>query len=285
MKTFFCNIFKFLFITILFCSCELLQYVPNSQNVPLLEEKGEIVGSLALSMGERFAGFEVQSAYSFTEHIGLQLNGMVWGGIDYSQGVLFDIAPGYFLNVAENVVFEVYGGYGRGKIYHTYNYDSQSNISFVDVNLDFVNYDRYFIQPAIGYHVKNFDFAFSTRFNLMDYYGTKPIYAFSSDDPWSFTVQELDKFYTIDPAITMRFGWRQFKFQLQSVFLIPILNEHRVFTDQYQAFYEKLGFTVFHGDVQTTNSHGQGRESSWKQNTPMSVTRSSMQSLIRFPGI
>ena len=243
MKVFSYNIFKFLFITILFSSCQLLQYVPNSQNVPLLEEKGEIVGNLAMSMGDRFVGFEFQSAYSFTDHIGLQFNGMLWGGVEYSQGALFDIAPGYFLNVAENVVFEVYGGYGRGRIHHYLVYDSQSNDPMY-IDIDFVNYDRYFIQPAIGYTMKNFDFAFSTRFNLMDYYGDKPIYAVPSDDPLSFTLKELDNFYTIDPAITMRFGWRHFKFQLQSVFLIPILDEHRQFTDLYPAFYDKLNINI-----------------------------------------
>jgi len=246
MKKLFNHHFAFLLIAISISSCSLLQYVPNGQNVPLFKEKGEVAANMALSTGEQYFGFEIQSAYSFTDHIGLQVNGMVWGGAEFSQGVLFDIAPGYFFNVHENIVFEVYGGYGKGNIMHTFK-DAFPQVININGDPIFVNYERYFIQPGIGYTMKNVDIAFSTRFNLMDYYGQKPVYAVPSDDPLFFNLKELDKFYTIDPALTLRFGWRHFKFQFQSVYLIPLLEEHRVFTNEFPAFYDRWNINIgFH---------------------------------------
>jgi len=236
------KIFILLFVATLFSSCSWLQYVPNGQNVPLFEEKGEVAVNLALSEGEQYFGLEMQSAYSITNHIGIQVNGMVWGAIDYSQGSLFDIAPGYFFKVHEHIVFEVYGGYGRGKVYHVFGDEYKPFGAPFEPKT--ITYDRYFIQPGIGYTHKNIDFAFSTRISMIDYYGHKPIYSVPDDEPLFFKLKQLDQFYTIDPAITLRFGWRHFKFQLQSVYLIPILDEHRVFSNEYPAFYDKWNINV-----------------------------------------
>ncbi len=210
----------------------------------MFKEKGEVAIDGKFSQGETFVGLEMHSAYALTDHFGFQVNGMIWGALDQTFGALADFGLGYFTPVGEHFVFETYAGYGIGRVQPTfYNLNTPSGGQYA-IELEQFKYDRYFIQPAFGYTSKNLDFIFSTRLNLIDYYGNIPLYVTPDTDYENLELKELDEFYTIDPAMTIRLGWRYFKFTAQAVYLIPLESQHRNFDEFFPPFYDRLNFNL-----------------------------------------
>ena len=220
MKRFY--LFAVLAASLALPSCKIM-YMPNAQNVPLMKEKGEIRANVGVS--------NYQGSYALTENIGLMLNGQYRnstftgesGSYNYeysSSRWLVEGGGGYFKPLGEDGVVEAYGGLGYGGV--TFDRSSQDSSGGTQVN----STDRYnanmiklFIQPAIGVTSEYADFAFSMRF-----VGAK----FSSIDTIGYTEQDLINeqisgvekpfFAFIEPAITVRGGWKYVKFHTQFIY-------------------------------------------------------------------
>lgn len=187
-------------------------YVPNQQSVPLFREAGEANISGAIGGGEYSTNIQLNAAYSLTGHFALQADMAAWSSFDGSSGQLYELAPGYFAPFAENYVFEIYGGAGKGI----------TDFPLFDLPYDYITeryleYDRYFIQPGFGYSSRIIDLAYSMRLCFIDYYGYIPRVALKEYEGNNLTKQ-LYQFGTLDPAVTIRFGWRFIKIQTQFLY-------------------------------------------------------------------
>ena len=152
---------SFASLTIIFIliasGCTHHYYGPNSVNVPLLREPKNLNLAGAFSAADESSGFEFQSAYAFSKHIGGMINFYSATGsktssrnnsnmtLEKGNGVLGEIGFGYFTPLKnEEWIFEIYGGAGSGRVYNQY---SQGEFSKV-------NLAKLFIQPAIGYKIQ-----------------------------------------------------------------------------------------------------------------------------------
>ena len=209
---------------LLFCSCSHYYYVANVQNVPMLREKDEFHLSGFFGGWDESSCIELQSAYSVTDNIGFMADFMTaWGGDvsenDYGKGSYFDGAVGYFKPIKESMVFEIYGGLGGSTQHHEYSkmhYDSWSGNLYREYNgssrLSFLNL---FIQPSIGFKFSIFEAAVSTRICSVSY--TKTGNYITGNEELRNELNEVGykTHYFIEPAFTLRGGWKNIKIQAQ----------------------------------------------------------------------
>jgi hypothetical protein len=203
------------FIAVLFGSCTHYYYVPNTQNVPLFMEKNEYRASLSIGGGGESEAVDGQFAYSVTNHFAVMTNFMyAQGGKDsgnnWAKGKFIEGAIGYYKPFKTNGVFEIYGGYGGGNQHHQYGED---NINRGKSDLSFT---RIFLQPSVGITFKGFDFALSTRvcrldFNKIDFQTATHGSAFHEMD----AIAHNKTSYLLEPAFTIRGGWKYVKLQFQ----------------------------------------------------------------------
>lgn len=103
------------FALFIFSACAPI-YVPNVRNSPMFTKEGEF--QAAVQIGN---GLEAQSAFAFTEHFGVMANfafidqSNLENEEDYHRHQFFEGGAGYFLN-NDGSFFEVFAGYGRGKV-------------------------------------------------------------------------------------------------------------------------------------------------------------------------
>jgi len=233
-----------LFPAILICSCTHYYYVANVQNVPLFREKNEYHFSGSYGVGMYSNCFELQASYSLPYNIGLMANYMnAKGGDvsekDYGKGNYFEGAIGYYKPFEGfEGVFEIYGGIGGGKQYHEYStthfdqwevyreYNGSSDLSF----------SRIFLQPSFGVTFNAFDVALSTRLNRLTFTDINNyITGISDADEVNYLLEKSH--YFIEPALTVRGGWKYVKFQFQALYSGHIGN-----TEYY--FYEGMHYSA-----------------------------------------
>jgi len=211
-----------LFAILLFSGCTQYYYVPNIQNVPLFREKNEYRVTIATGAGDESTCTEVQTAYSVTDKIGVMANFMTAKGVNSSsnnsaKGNFLEAAVGYYKPVEKAGVFEVYGGIGGGNQYHEYPDSGSSALSSL----------RLFVQPSYGFTFNPVDIAFSTRLSALSFvrienhvYGNPVLYA----DVNSLSHQTH---LLLEPALTVRAGWKNVKLQLQFLY-VGYLNSERL---------------------------------------------------------
>lgn len=219
-KKYFC--FLLLSMTMMVLTGCKVMYIPNVENVPLLKEKMEFRGNFGLQ--------NYQVAFAPTNHLGIMSNAYVrkrdWEPsmgdsstykYKYStSNTLVEAGSGYFTKLGEDGIFESYAGGGGGSMF--FDWTTFKNDSQIAHRQFKTNYTKVFIQPAIGLSMNNIDFAFSVRWT-----GIK----FSTSDTLRYTnlalenmqINDLSKpFYSfIEPALTLRFGFKYVKFQMQTL--------------------------------------------------------------------
>ena len=184
-------------------------YVPNKVNAPLLTGQGD----LHFDGNAGSSGVDFQGALGVTDNIGVMINTSFEEksdsvSSDYHKHQFAEIGVGFHDRINDNIVYEVWGGYGFGEIYSR---DDLYYTNFVSKG----KANRIFIQPNIGYTSEVFDIALSTRFCYLKY---KP-------EVSSFMPNE--RFY-FEPAITARLGYKYIKFTGQFG-LSVILANNKVF--------------------------------------------------------
>jgi len=229
--------------TLLLSSCAHYYYVPNVQNVPLFREKNEYRFSAFYGNGEESSSGEVQAAYSATSNIGLMANfisasGGNSTGQNSAKGYCLEGAAGYFKPFGNAAVFEVYGGLGGGSQNHKY-YSSFSNQSYGTADLSFV---KVFIQPSFGMTFNAFDVAFSTRMSSLSFTDVKYNSINSYESIVLHDIAGKGRFF-IEPAITLRGGWKNVKFQLQGLISTDLSNPTQYIGEGYH-FSAGMYFTI-----------------------------------------
>jgi hypothetical protein len=228
------------FLAVICCSCSHYYYVPNVQNVPLFREKNEYRLSGTYGSGTESSCLEIQGAYSVTGNLGIMTNFMSAKGIENSQeswakGNYLDAAVGYYKPLRKSGVYEIYGGIGGSRQHHQYRSETGNPSYSSNAGTADLSFIKIFIQPSAGMTFNGFDFAFSTRFNILSFSKTdNNIIELYNEYEYNKlnTVARSKTFLFFEPALTIRGGWKYVKVQLQAATASYINNEHYHF-DQY----------------------------------------------------
>ena len=192
-----------LIVAMTFIGCTPL-YIPNVVNTPLFSNKNEIQASVHYGT----AGFDPQIAYAITNNIGVMVNASFEKEQSDSTSLFphkhafGELGVGYFKKVTEKQRFEIYGGYGIGKI----EYEVSENSL---VELAKINTNRFFIQPAYGTTSEHFDFSIASRIIWITGKGETQNYTRSF---W-------------EPAVTLRAGGRYVKGVMQIGLSVPFRED------------------------------------------------------------
>ncbi len=234
-----------LLLTVFLVGCTHYYYVPNVQNIPLFRDKNELqlsgeVGSATDKTPLWGKGdtrcMDLQAAYSLSTRIGFQLNYMslryennVSGNAlddNSMSGNYYESALGYFNPIGKHGVFELYGGIGLSDQHHVYANSYNNLTGTADLN-----FTKLFLQPALGLTYSSFDIALSSRIYTLRYNNIDA----SNNDIANYenfnSIQGTDHVF-IEPAFTIRTGWRVVKVQFQYVYVNKL-------NPPYLHFYER----------------------------------------------
>jgi hypothetical protein len=217
-----------LFIAFLLSSCTHYYYLQNIQNVPLFKGKNEYRLSASLGTGRASASTDVQAAYSVSDHIGIMTNFMSARGgdksrKDWSKGNYLEGAIGYFKPIDAFGEFEVYTGFGGGRQHHEY---SMLRFSYVtneyyraSTGYSDLSYNKFFVQPSYGVTFNAFDVAFSTRIGGLFYHNiVNRINQDDEDYDELYDIAQKEDYFFLEPALTLRGGWKYIKIQFQAAY-------------------------------------------------------------------
>ena len=206
-------------ITLFSCSPE---YIPNMANTPMFDEKGEIQANITRGV----SGTDIQAAYAVTDHLGVMANTSFYKSTsdtsdDFHQHGIYEFALGYYGDISDYGRFEVYGGFGAGKI-QAYNEDMVFDDPITDAT-----FSKLFIQPSFGMKSDIFDANLGTRLAMIKVnYKQEAPGLNESFQPF------------IEPMLTGRLGFKYVKFIGQVGLSFPLKTE-TVF--DYQPFIINLG--------------------------------------------
>ncbi len=213
--------FYFLGIIILFLDSCAPVYIPNTSNTPLLTNRKEVQASIHAGT----SGFDPQFAYAVTDHMGIMLNGSFLNSTsdsteDYHKHRFFEAGAGYYTHFGTRGKFETFAGAGFGKVDALY-WLSRSDVSF----------NRYFIQPSVGFTTKIVDAGLSTRIVIVSYN------QISEDVTGVF----------FEPIFTLKAGFDHIKAIGKVGFSLPMNSENINFDNQ--PFIFSLGIQANFGKV------------------------------------
>jgi predicted small lipoprotein YifL len=160
-----------LFAGFSFTACTQRMYFPDSAHAPGLQSRGELMANIAVKvqgntvMNDSAAhqssdlSPSADIAFAPVNHLGLMASYRSLINRNVSEGDLawpfgsgirggtfngqrFDVGAGYFAQMGEHSFFEIYGGYGNGRVKREGVYYTEQNFS--------AHYHRFFIQPAVS---------------------------------------------------------------------------------------------------------------------------------------
>ncbi len=204
----------FSIIVYLASSCAPIYYAPNAHNVPLFKEKNDLRVSAHYSIGEDIKAIELQTAYAFDSAFSIQLNGMRTIDNEKAYGAYIDVALGHFKPLPNGWVFEIYAGFGSGKVNWQYG-DSYSNNFGLDNPRSRVKFSKFFLQPSIGYAGTNLNFAFSYKIGFLSY--NNLLTNIPSDQWMNYDLPLINgsSYLMSEPALTLRLGEELIKLHAQ----------------------------------------------------------------------
>lgn len=156
-------LFRVLACFIVLQACK-IAYVPNTFNSPLLRNKGDA----QLNVLSGSSGLEAQTAVAVTDNMGLMVNGQfqqdkkVENDIEVTEKrKLVEGGIGYTKRFSDMGIFEIYAGGGVGQVpanFENITWNGPPEITF----------NRWFIQPALGFFNDWLDFSVVNRLSLVD---------------------------------------------------------------------------------------------------------------------
>ncbi len=192
-------------------NCTHYYYAPNAHNIPLFEEKNELTMQVSRSRGKEFESFDLSMAYAFSERFAVITNGFIasdGNDNEWGRGKFVEMGLGYFNTAPEGVIYELYSGFGAGFVKN--NYESQKT--------SLVNYNRFFIQPNLGYRIGFFEMSMSTRFCLLNLYNIDYPASLSDVNLEDLTHLSHNRVSLLaEPALTFRLGVEPINLQLQLI--------------------------------------------------------------------
>lgn len=198
---------------LIFSACNPKYYVPNTQNVPLLTNRGEFTANVATN-GNQFEG---QAAIGLNKNTGIQVNGGWFAPKDLDNGnggsgKFGEIGIGYSRNLGKTLVFETYGLFGLGSVEN--HLPSTIDSAKTTTGKIFSNVQRFAIQPAIGYKGRKFEVALSSRIGYLTFSKPSGSLIYNNMDQVQY-LKDNATTMLVEPAVTLRYGYKNLKFQAQ----------------------------------------------------------------------
>jgi hypothetical protein len=198
---------------LLFAACSPVYYIPNSQNVPLFTEQGQVSVMAAGNSNQ----VELQGAYAAGTHLGVMLNTALYLPNDESSGnggsgFMGEAGAGYFTPVGSHFTFETYGLLGIGTMENHFPSTVQEypnttgEIQAVPVRLG--------VQPSFGFKSRYFSAAVSSRLQSLSYAGADGELIFEGQDQVAY-LKSNQMMMQVEPALTLRAGIEHLKLQAQ----------------------------------------------------------------------
>lgn len=195
-------------------SCGPVYYKANTQNVPLLTEKGAFAANVTYADEE----VNIQAAGAVSDHIGVMVNSAFFyakeSGFDKGggSGQYYEAGVGYFTpSSSPDFVFETYGLLMLGKMENHFS-DSQSPDTYGRVEAQMT---RIGVQPAIGYKRKYFSAALSFRLAYLNFSSIRGDLIYHDRDHVRLLRDNKNHVF-LEPALTLRGGFEPLKFQIQT---------------------------------------------------------------------
>ncbi len=231
MKT---SIYLFALAAVLVAGCSPKYYSPNTQNVPMISEKGQ-VGLTVAGSGNQV---EFQGAYGLTNQLALQANGgwFIPADLDNGNGGsgrFVEGGLGYYRPIGEHFVFETYGIAGFGK-FENHLPSTQEQYPETTGKIS-GNIGRYGLQPNFGFVTKYFTIALSSRFVVLNYSDIDGDLIYNNEDQATY-LRENKTHFLIEPALTLRGGLEWLQFQIQFGPSINVTNSSFPQDDGFATF-------------------------------------------------
>ncbi len=165
---------------------------------------------------------EVQAAYAVGNHLAVSTNLMYvkesYKDKNAAQAHYLEGAVGHFSSINHKYIFEVYAGLGTGTQKHEY-----WTIPFVFTNdtakyegTSELHFNKFFVQPSLGYSWGNVDIAVSGRLSYINFDKIHNNIATTNGNFYDVAqIAQNNASLLFEPALTMRAGWDNIKFQLQ----------------------------------------------------------------------
>ena len=176
----------------------------------MLSNKGEV----QIALNRASSGFDPQAAVAVSDHIGIMANGSFKSTDsdttdDFHKHNFGEIGVGYYTKFQRLGRFEVFGGYGFGKVNvkTTWNVLGNTNSNIADVV-----YHRVFIQPSFGVTTNFFDMSFTPRIVLVHM------------KPAQYIYKTITRPF-IEPVVTIKLGYKYFFFTSQFGVSLPMFNQ------------------------------------------------------------
>ncbi|MFO7879249.1 MAG: hypothetical protein R6V52_04355 [Bacteroidales bacterium] len=247
MKTF---LLPMLLLLLLSTSCKVM-YKPSMQNVPLLQNKGDVTSTVSYN--------NYQVAYGLTDNLGVMLNGHYnknqWASTSaheirkeyITSRYSLEGGLGYYSNFDENSVFEIYGGGGYGA--YDYNFDKFENDNYLSTYEYAAASWRAFVQPSVGYSTDNFQIAFSTRFMGVGFFDIA-YKNYTESELSAEDINDLDGniYPFLEPALTIRAGSEVLKFHIQLIYSRKLTNQSLSYMPLNLNFGVNLSFSNLYRD-------------------------------------
>ena len=178
--------------------------------MPLFHEPGEVRLAASVGGGDESSCGELQGAVSFSDHFAMMGNFMHAQNSEKkaAQGNLVELGAGYFNPLAEHFVFEFYGGAGYSDQTHRYDEKYWSKLNFT----------RFFAQPSIGFSHNAVDLILSARIQSAIFSNIRDN---TERNDGLTSLKESPMINSVEPALTIRLGWKYVKAQFQYLSVLP----------------------------------------------------------------
>lgn len=207
---------------IVMTSCSPKYYSPNTHNVPLISEKGELNVSTAITGADvtGVTGFELQGALGLTDNICTQLNiGTLSSNYENDSGSAshLELGAGYYRNLSKHFIFETYGLLGFAKMDIAMIPNNEGHTSIYNKNRGSLTSTilKKGAQANIGYRSKYFDLVASTKLSHVSHHSISGNLTYEGEHQGDY-LRDNAQNIMLEPALTLRLGYKGVKFQIQT---------------------------------------------------------------------
>ncbi len=193
--------------------CTTKFYVPNTQNVPIIESRGQTNLTFAGNGNQ----VEFQGAYGLTDGLALQVNGdwVIPDDLDDGSGGSGRFGEGglgYFERINDDFLFDTYALAGFGKMENHFPTSGAPNPT--PAGIISANLTRFSLQPSLSFHRKYFSITGSARVSSLGYAKIAGVLTLDDIDQVAY-LQDNKSNFLIEPALTIRGGLEKIKIQVQ----------------------------------------------------------------------
>ena len=194
-------------------SCTTTYYIPNTQNVPVIDKKGGTTVNLAGNGNQ----VEFQAAYGISDAIAVQANGAWYIPKDQDNGnggsgSLYEGGVGYYKALSDKWLFDTYALVGGGHMENHFP-STLPTVPATTGNIE-ANALRYGLQPSITFHTPYFSVSGSVRATQLRYSNITGS-LFLDGLVQERYLADNNANFLLEPALTIRGGLERVKVQVQ----------------------------------------------------------------------